>query len=193
MSVSLLAHLRRSTSQAHAGIEQAMGIEQVVSSQTAYAELIRRMLGFYEPLEAALATQLDARVLSGREKIPWLRADLHALGVSDGEIAMLPRCSDLPSIGSKAAAYGCAYVVEGSTLGGRQISKTLEGSAVPANARAFFAGYGAETGARWGEFCRELDEFGSRHGAEAADEAVRAALETFATMQNWICRSPVAA
>lgn len=193
MSDSLLALLRRSTAQAHTEIERKMDIEAAISAQSAYALLIQRLLGFYEPLEANLSARSDGYCPAGREKIPWLRSDLKALGLTDEEIAAIPRCNNLPAIDSAAAAFGCAYVVEGATLGGRQISAMLQKSAVPPEARAFFAGYGAETGARWREFCETLEAFGASNGSDAADDAVRAALETFASMEDWICRSPVAA
>ena len=81
---------------------------------------------------------------------------------------------------------GCLYVIEGATLGGQVITRHLEKNLgiTPESGGAFFAGYGAETGARWKEFCALLTAAAERVSGE--DEIVASANDTFATLGRWL-------
>ena len=121
-----------------------------------YTRLLRSFFGFYRPLEDRLFALNDwaahGLALPGRRKTPWLVSDLHVLGLSLEEIQALPSCAKLPTISNHAQGFGCLYVLEGATLGGRQITALLQSSPVSTSARRFFNSYGSETGARWREF-----------------------------------------
>ena len=188
--VDILAALRAATSQAHQQLEASIQIEACVADRGRYARLLRSFYGFYRPLEDRLFA-LDGWTRCGvdlpsRRKAPWLTADLQALGLGTGEIGALPICAKLPAAHDHAQGFGCLYVLEGATLGGRQITALLQSSPVPANARHFFSSYGSATGARWREFIVSLQK-----AAEAADETgraeiVTAAQQTFTCLQEWI-------
>jgi heme oxygenase len=149
--------------------------------------LLARFLGFYEPLEEQLQA-LDGWSEAGidfaaRRKAPWLAHDLAALGMSPGEITAIARCDRLPPVDTLARGFGCAYVLEGATLGGRHITQMLSGTDIPDGARTFFRSYGAAVGERWKEFTSALEAFGEK-GDET--EIVEAARETFASLQTWL-------
>jgi heme oxygenase len=182
---SLLMRLRQSTTQAHADLEKQVDIEKVCEQKDTYTRLLADFLGFYEPLESHFsrfdgwnAIGVD---LGERAKSEWLKSDLRVLGFSDEEIAALPRCESLPEAGEFDAAVGAAYVLEGATLGGRQITQWLEKTDIPTGARTFFASYGPKTGEKWKEFCAALE----RHEGNG-DEVVRGANETFSTLAAWL-------
>jgi heme oxygenase len=112
-----------------------------------------------------------------------LVADLCALG-EDPRAA--PRCAALPRATSLARALGVAYVLEGSTLGGRYILARLPPplAALRGKATAFLAGYGAETGAYWRAFAAIVASAVVTPADEA--EAVAGARETFERLIGWL-------
>lgn len=152
-----------------------------------YTRLLERFFGFYQPLEERLEG-LDGWDAHGidfpaRRKAPWLEADLAALDHTPEAIAALPRCATLPRLDSLASGFGCAYVLEGATLGGRQISGLLRETRIPENARHFFGSYGPDVGSRWREFTASLEAFGEEGPQH---EIIEAARGTFTTLQNWL-------
>lgn len=179
MSESLLSTLRQSTAAAHAEIEGRLEMEEACRDVDKYRGILQGFLGYYEPIEARLKGFED------RGKSGWLRSDLAALGMTEAEIGELPRCPHLPTVETRAEVLGCAYVLEGATLGGRQISGWLEGrDVIPAGARAFFASYGGEVGAKWKDFCKMLADFEA--GGGASNDVVKTANETFLTLTTWM-------
>ncbi|MDB6174977.1 MAG: hypothetical protein JWL59_4288 [Chthoniobacteraceae bacterium] len=190
MSQPILERLRTATKGAHAQLEERVQIEARVIDLQRYAELLEDFLGWYEPLESGmrrLAGWGDYGLdLAVRCKSPWLAHDLNALGYSEAQIATLPRCRDLPTVETLARGFGCAYVMEGATLGGRHISGLLHESPVPKEARTFFGSYGPRVGERWKEFVAALEAFSDHEGY--GDQVVDAARQTFESMESWICR-----
>lgn len=188
----LLSRLRHATAGAHRTLEDAVQIERCLADRERYLRLLSLFFGFYAPLEEKLNAlsgwERPGLDFGARQKTSWLESDLRALGLNPAE---LPVCGQLPPADSLARGFGCLYVLEGATLGGRQISASMPGSAVPAGARRFFAGYGAETGRRWREFLAALAA--QEHGSSQAEKAelVDTAVETFARMQQWIADSSV--
>ncbi|MDB6155233.1 MAG: hypothetical protein JWL90_3686 [Chthoniobacteraceae bacterium] len=190
MTQPILERLRAATKSAHAQLEERVQIEARLIDPQRYGELLEDFLGWYEPLENGMRTLagwsdygLD---LAARRKTPWLAHDLNALGYSEAQIAALPRCRDLPTMETLACGFGCAYVMEGATLGGRHISGLLRESPVPKEARTFFGSYGPSVGERWKEFVAALEAFSDRGGY--GDQVVDAARQTFESMESWICR-----
>jgi heme oxygenase (biliverdin-IX-beta and delta-forming) len=185
--------LKRATQDLHRRVEQAVNIESVCADPQRYRVLLSRLLGYYEPLEHQLSGfAWDAAGLdfAARRKAVWLRHDLALLGIDHAQQAELPRCLELPTPHSMAAALGAMYVLEGATLGGqvilRMIDKTLPLSA-PGGAgfqAAFHGGYGPHNGSMWLSFkaaaTRQLDS-SARIG-----EAVHTARETFMTYETWL-------
>jgi heme oxygenase (biliverdin-IX-beta and delta-forming) len=183
--VDIRERLRAATSAAHVELEEKVDIAAKVGDAKAYRDLLTGFLGFYRPLEERLAMAGLERWgyhQEERRKSGWLEEDLEVLGA--GFSAGVPSCVALPEVETAARAMGCAYVLEGSTLGGRHISRMFDGSPVPPEARRFFHGYGAETGARWTEFCGSLQDFGGQ--SPDPGEILTAATETFRCLAVWL-------
>ncbi|MGV3532030.1 MAG: biliverdin-producing heme oxygenase [Chthoniobacteraceae bacterium] len=185
--MSTLERLRNETRAAHSELEATVGIERRVTNLPDYTRLLERFYGFYQPLEDRLENLGDwvaeGIAFQARRKLPWLEADLLALQHTPESVAALPRCASLPRLESLANGFGCAYVLEGATLGGRHISSMLRETSIPEEARHFFGSYGPAVGERWREFTASLEQFG---GKGSQDEIVEAACGTFSALQHWL-------
>jgi heme oxygenase len=180
-----LAHLRAVTRRSHDALENALGLDGMLDLD-AYRKLLARFHGFWIGWEPQVAALLDEETLSGpRRRLHLLAADLAALGLSAEELDALPRCPLTP-LRDAAAALGSLYVMEGSTLGGRVIQRNLEHSlgAEGAGSRAYFNGYGPETGRMWLSFLTRLEAA----PAAAADRIGEGAVATFERLGWWLLR-----
>ena len=80
---------------------------------------------------------------------------------------------------------GCLYVMEGSTLGGRQLARQLD-HLLPVAAmdgRMFLLAGADRNHVRWREFCAVLDECGAEPAPRA--EMVTGAMEAFRCFEAW--------
>ncbi len=136
-----VARLRQATGAAHVHLEERLERSAFTMDAVPYRKLVAAFLGFFDPVERRLLERgdFDAEDYTFHQKSPWLRADLVTLGLSRNEIADLPRCAKLPQVGSPAAAFGCTYVLEGATLGGRVILRRLSEDVASPDARRFFS------------------------------------------------------
>lgn len=190
----LLKALRERTRPEHDSLERNPFSRALVSetiSRARYIEMLRRFHGVFAPLERRFAVGPGPRALPacfvGRGRAVFLESDLRSLGVSDSEIARLPQAPHLPACAALEEALGCAYVLEGSTLGGQVISSHVSkalGLGAENGAR-FFAGYGRETWPKWKLFTEELETFGARR-PESHDKVVQAAATTFRALAAWL-------
>lgn len=185
----ILDQLRTHTAAAHQALEKEVRIEEAVRTPERYRQLLERFFGFHKPFETRIGalqgwkeTGYDPRT---RLKSGWLQQDLEALGLSSAEILNLPTCSQLPEVRTPAQGFGCAYVIEGSTLGGRHIAKLLEGGSNETLPKRFFQSYGADVGLKWKEFCACLEQFAADH-PHTEDEIICAAEDTFACFRQWL-------
>jgi heme oxygenase len=103
-----------------------------------------------------------------------LLADLDALGET------APRPGPAPALDGEAAVWGAAYVLEGSRLGGRVLSRTAAASADPrVRAANNYLTHG-QGGALWPVFLARLDASPAvRAQPEAALAAARLAFRAF--------------
>ncbi len=172
----MMARLKSGTQDQHRAIERLVPLMASDLTSATYVGYLRRMLGYVQPIEAALRSvlglsgvisDLDARAKSG-----WLQDDLGGAHVST--------CTDLPSLTSVSAALGCMYVLEGSTLGGQILARHVAGRVDGANV-SYLRSYGAEVGPMW-------KRFGLAVEAYAGDGAtmVAAAQDTFRTLGRWL-------
>jgi heme oxygenase len=147
-----------------------------------YVALLRRLLGFHLGVEAALAAAPSLATygiaVEKRRRSPMLVADLKALGATP-----LAPVASLPAPDSAAWAMGCLYVTEGSTLGGQQLARALDGLLPGEAGRSFLRGYGASHGAMWRDCCAAIEAC----GAEAARLAamIAGAEATFDRFEGW--------
>lgn len=190
---SVLQRLKAATRAEHDAIESALDLMSPGLSLTDYRSRLRRYHGFYAPIEPLIATAADwphwNLDVTARAKTAWLAADLACLG-DPGDLAgaapgALPLCSALPPLDTAAAAFGCLYVLEGATLGGRVISRHIGcvlGLDATHGAR-FFHGYGEQTGTMWKAFRAALAAFADKPTGE--DELVASAIATFVALRTW--------
>lgn len=192
----VLQRLKAATRAEHEAIEALLDLMSPGFSLADYHRRLQRYYGFYAPVEALIAAAADwphwRLDMRARTKTAWLVADLACLAdqVEPGELRgavsrALPLCTALPPLDTAAAAFGCVYVLEGATLGGRVISRHLErvlGLNATRGAR-FFHGYGEQTGAMWKGFRAALSAFAGNPADE--DEIVASAISTFEALRAW--------
>ncbi len=190
----LLPLLKSQTADAHAALEQNLNLFELVRTKDDYRLLLTRFFTLHEPLEQRLADAIDWPALgfdfASRRKAPLVRHDLRTLGTTDTEIDALPRATALPSLDNTAAAIGCLYVLEGSTLGGQFISKHFQTSLgiAPETGGRFFHGYGPHTATRWREFGQWAEQQNPSAATDFDTRAAAAASATFHSFAQWLNR-----
>ena len=148
---------------------------QEAITQEDYAYILQAFYLAYTTSEAHRATLIadvpDAPVLE------WLEQDLIVHHIKPLEVAGI----HYSAITTPSQLRGYLYVKQGSTLGGRVISKHLSKmlGLVDGKTNHFFAGYGEETGPRWKAFLAAL---GQSH--VNTDEAVGQAVTTFELIRH---------
>ena len=157
---AFLEKLRSATSQSHIALE-ALPISSSVMdpdvSDAAYTAYLALMQDVVVQAEAEIFPKITGIITDtgARRKAHFIAADLKDLG-HGGQSASKPFGNT--SGFSTAFALGIAYVVEGSSLGGRVILKninTVLGYDAQRGAR-YFAGYGGQTGSHWKTFLNAL-------------------------------------
>jgi len=185
----LRARLKAATNAAHERMHAHPGFAAAAAgtiSPDAYRDLLARLYGFHAAFEDRMRTApavfAKAIELPARARAGLIVEDLFALGAARERIDALPRCEELPPLRGEGDRLGALYVVEGSTLGGAFIAKSLAASA--ANAHRFFSGHGAGHGRLWRNLVKALDRLDDV--PDEADFAERAALSTFAAFERWM-------
>jgi heme oxygenase (biliverdin-IX-beta and delta-forming) len=122
-------------------------------------------------VERGIAIQLGVQYRAWRYQL--LVDDLTAMGISPPDVPLTGEPK------SEAAAYGCAYVLEGSALGARVLADRLFqafGNQLPLT---YLQQGSEETGRRWRWFLGELSLFEERSTSSQHDEACQAARAVF--------------
>jgi heme oxygenase len=152
--------VRAATRRGHEHIEGTASMRRLLDddyTELEYVAHISRLLGFYAPLEMALA-QAEA----GEHAPPFanrtrlLIADLADLGLTPLQIEGLPRCRELPLL-TTGNCLGGRYVCEGASLGGQIISRQLRTSLGAQRRFAFYHEDAVRTGLQWKAFCTYLE------------------------------------
>lgn len=180
------AALREATAAAHGRLHRLPPFRALAEGRldrAGYGALLGRLLGFHAAMERALEAGPSLAPygieLAARRRAPLLRADLAWLGcpAPAAEAALAP-------FASAAAAMGALYVVEGSTLGGRQLARALDGLLPPGEAgRRFLLGHGAAQAPMWRECCAAIERCGAEPGGLAG--MIGGALAAFAAFEAW--------
>ncbi|MES2521181.1 MAG: biliverdin-producing heme oxygenase [Gemmatimonadota bacterium] len=192
---ALLERLRCETADAHLRLESGLDLTGDSIDHARYVALLAAFHGFLEPWEALLRAALppDERAFfDDRQHAPraWNDLGIVATATCPTPAVRLAHVADLPVLESAAAAWGSAYVIEGSTLGGRFISAAINKRLgyTPTSGGSYFAGYGAENGRRWNEFRQALETYVS---PASHDRAVQAAHDTFESLHRWMVHRAV--
>ena len=191
--VSAMAGLRLATWPSHQRLEKRIDFKSRLASVASYRAHIEQLWGFHAALEPQLAAGvLDPHLADAgqRRKLPLLERDLLALGVDAQALRGLPRCSDVPRCADPAAAFGCAYVLEGATLGGRTLMPVVEARLGLTTERgaAYLASYGQAVGDMWSRFGAALE--GHCRDELLRTRAASAATATFVALEAWLCGAP---
>lgn len=180
-----LAGLRSATAAAHGDLDAALDVLDRPWDTAVHRRWLELTWGLLAPLERALAGQArrdpGALDVAGRVRADLALDDLRALAVPEHELARLPECPDVPAVPDRAAALGVRYVLDGSTLGGRLIARTVVEAGVPAAATTSLTGREG-TGRRWRETTAAVDAA----GPDALPGMTAAALATFAAYRAWL-------
>ena len=196
---SVLTRLRFETRSEHEAVERVLDLMGALTCD-GYSRRLVQFYGFYSPLEAALqvrcARQSDScseevsqlpMLLPRLRKSLLLRQDLHHLGITTADLA---QCRALPPIQTAAEVLGCLYVLEGATLGGRTITRHVQGTLgiMPTTGGSFFDGYAGDTARMWNAMRQTL--LSGAVDAQAENAMVASAVATFACMLNWCESAP---
>lgn len=186
----ILERLRSETQNNHKKLEESPLLTLLTSKNItipAYIEILKKFYGFFNPLELLLNQTTGFSFLFSdydeRRKTNLILRDLRTL---NAENQTFLTCDDIPKINSQAQALGVLYVMEGSTLGGRMISKMLKENLglESESGAAFFNGYGAQTMQKWNSFKEILEEYCIKNGCE--EEIVSTADATFLKFNYWM-------
>lgn len=185
-----LLALRSETKAYHDALEEKLSPLVEGISPGAYVSLLRRLLGFYKPLEDRIVAVERLRAvlpdLEGRRKAHLLFADLLHLGMDEADLHCLPVCQYVPRVATVEEALGCLYVLEGATLGGQIITRHLKEDLGldESGGCAFFYSYGEEVGPMWKSFRSVLH---SRCPyPEIQGPLVASARSTFVSLRRWL-------
>jgi heme oxygenase len=150
-------------------------------TRLAYQRLLTCLLGLHEPIEDSLERFSANALLAWRgagavvSRTALLRSDLAALGLDRLEIETAPRAyALLPPLNDAAAALGCAWVVEGSALGGRVMSSRVDAMLSLRQGQP----------ERWRGCCDAVERCGAE--LDGLTAMIRAALNTFAMFETWL-------
>lgn len=168
--------------QVHAGLEKKLVTRiRSVQSLDDYISLLRLMYGYYKPLQEkiqpAVSENIDIRYAD------HILNDIRDLG--DSSDNHIPVCQSTPELDSAASALGALYVTEGSTLGGRIITKMIAKQLNISSEKgfSFFNAYGDDTQIMWEKFKNVLNNPRPHHEQK---EMMTAAMDTFSTLNDWI-------
>jgi heme oxygenase len=183
---SLPLRLRAATAGAHRDLETALDLLADPLSRDRLTAVLMGFWGFHAAWEPQLLRQgAWAGLMAGRLRQDLIAGDLMALGLSQADIEALPRCAAAAELAAEPApALGSIYVLEGSSLGGKIISRALSRAPwAPPGGLRYFDPYGERTGPMWRAFQGAL----TSASTPATDPAVETgALETFALLQRWL-------
>lgn len=175
---ALLSKATRNTHNRLHGHEGFNGVQNGTIDRASYIKLLSRLYGFYKPFE----NHTDW----GEARTTWLAQDLADLDRGPIMVESLPVCAYLPVLTTPFQRLGARYVISGSSLGGRLLSRGLDHLFAPqtTSGRRFFNGYGAQTGAVWKACLAELDE--APTDPQTQSTIIAAACDTFSAFERWM-------
>lgn len=186
----ILEKIKTATSVNHILLEQSQVLLPISNKNLTrenYRTILTKFYGFFYPLEK-LVNQFDQIQLylpdyTTRRKAGLLKNDLLTI---EGIEIYIDFCEDLPQVANVSQAFGCLYVMEGSTLGGKIIAKQLKEQLGldDKNGASFFNGYKEETGPKWKAFQQALLAVSA--ASESDDLIISAANDTFNKFEKWM-------
>lgn len=182
----LAEQLKKDTLTNHQQLEKMLvGRMKAIRSKEDYINLLQLFYSYFGGLEKLIDLHLDKSALPDydqRRKSASLAHDISALGEVPQEVAT---GAALPAVTNHLQAMAALYVIEGSTLGGKFISKMIaqQLNITDGAGLLFFNSYSDNTEAMWNMFKEVLNKQ-STSAIESA-EVISAANETFARFKAW--------
>ena len=181
------SRLKSATADLHVEVETTLNLDKITTSAAAYSETLCILYCVFDHAYKELV-DIDFQPLKidlgsiGRRR-DWLAADLHALALALPLPAPRSLGFELPTSGH---GFGCLYVLEGSALGGRVISKRVKQTLGlgPATGGAYFHGLGRQTASHWSDFLTALNTIPANSAMGADAEA--GAIATFVAFRQAI-------
>ncbi len=182
--------LRGSTHHHHSQLNRnpmLAGLTKPLYPLAKYRDLLTAYFYLYQALEqqitAFLAQQFDLFNYAERRKLPWLEADFSYFKLDlPGPEVVLRGAVDLPKIETVGQLIGVLYVIEGSTLGGQLISRSLaeHHGLTSGQGASFFGGYGDRTMPLWESYIRFAESIaGNEVECRAAEAAAGSTFQLF--------------
>jgi heme oxygenase len=185
----VLGRIREATRPLHQALERGSPLLRPNVTVDDYRRYLTKLLGFHAPLELklgglAIRHGLDV-VLAGRRKTPLIVHDLATLGLSPAMPEAVPWSPWLPTPVGVGGLLGCAYVLEGATLGGKILLRRLS-PRLPevVGASRYLNCYGDAVGEIWLSFLALFDRYVITPAEQ--ESAVTAAYESFRTLWAWL-------
>jgi heme oxygenase (biliverdin-IX-beta and delta-forming) len=179
---SLHTRLKRETAAAHGSLEAYIASRGFLTSLTGYIVFLRASYAFQTEAEQALTRSATTAIIPDwhlRRRAHLARRDLEILDSVGAGQEPTP-CGQLTTVSGAAGVLGIAYVIEGATLGGAVLLKTVAPLGVsPSRGGAFLASYGRDRSVMWQSFLATLARW-EQLGIEPA-EVVSAATAAFDT------------
>ena len=168
----LVTALRRATAARHRRLDGALAIARAPLTRERYAAFLRGSLRVLQALEPALSRWPQAYGASLR--IECLRADLRSIGAAHD-----PAPADVKVPETVAEAFGAAYVVEGSALGGRVLAPLVQRALGDSAPVTYLRLRGDATQAHWQQWLGRLHAFDEQERPGDRDAACAMACSTF--------------
>lgn len=168
--------LRFRTATHHRGLESDLRIKERLSRAETRGPLIVGYNTFYSEYEALLRPHLwDMSDLTffSRFRSRKMPSTTELAGPGKSSVDLVS-----PAVGTRAEALGAMYVLEGSTLGGKIILKTLRSRGVSTGELHFLDPYGKQAGAMWRTFLSILERE-TAPDQTAMNECVSGAIKAF--------------
>lgn len=192
----MMPELRAATWEWHQRLEKRLDVKRRFADRDAYRGHLLGMWGFCAGLEARWGPEPFGAALpdyASRRKTPLLARDLAALGADPSRPPQPPVCAALPACADVAASFGCLYVLEGASLGGRMLlplaQQTLGLTAM--HGAAFLASYGASVDSMWRTFGDAVNAW--CQDPQRRSSAARGAMDAFRSLEQWLCDTPTPA
>jgi len=182
-----LTRLRNATETLHRKIERDLDLLRPSFTLDQYVALLQRFYGFHQPWESEVDALLDIELpgfFESRKKLEKIESDLRFLGSEPQDLLHIPLCEKLPPLNSAGSVLGSLYVIEGSSLGGRILTRHFSGQLgiAPDAGCRFFSGYGERTGQMWSAF----GELMSGRPSAEDEEMLAASVSTFELLGQWL-------
>jgi heme oxygenase len=183
--VTIHSRLKSATADLHTEVDSTLNLDKITTSTSAYSEAICILYSVFDCAYKKLSDidfqPLKIDLSSIERRRDWLVADLHALDTA------LPAPQPVGfELATSGYGFGCLYVLEGSALGGRVISKRVKQTLGlgPATGGAYFHGLGRQTARHWSEFLTTLNMIPANSAMGADAEA--GAIATFLAIRQAI-------